>query len=89
VVPGVEPSCLSSISAKKLSDGLSICRTMSSAAGESAAASAVAPLGASPSAGLPRTLMSRSSSSASRRVAANTGGLRWNADPRSFAKPRL
>ena len=57
--------------------------------GESTDATTSSPDGARPVAGLRRTGTPRASSAASSRPAANRGGLVWNAEPRSFASPRL
>ena len=80
---------LSSISAKKLSDGLFVSRISRDMGGESTLARTVASAGVTPARGFSRTAMWRASSASSRRAAANAGGFAWKPRPPSVNRPRL
>ena len=80
---------MTSVSAKKLSDGLLVSLISRSIGGDSTLASTSSPAGALPATGFRRTGTPRASSAASSRAAANAGGFTWKAEPPSFASPRL
>src|SRR3954468_3798932 len=77
-----------SISAKKLSESLFWSISRRATFGERTSASDTAPDGAPPVRGFPLTEIPRALSAWSSRVAANSGGLLWNALPLELASPR-
>ena len=76
-MPVWSASAFSSISAKKLSDGLLVRAARRAIVGDCTVASTLASAGVLPARGAPRTGMSRFASAESRRAAANAGGLAW------------
>ena len=75
--PACAAMAFTSISAKKLSEGLLVSAAMRAMVGDSTVASTRASAGALPDLGAPFTEMSRFASAESSRAAANAGGLAW------------
>jgi hypothetical protein len=87
--PAWRAMSLTSVSAKKLSDGLLVSLMRRSIGGESTLARTLALSGVRPARGFSRTDTSRASSASSRRAAANAGGFPWKPRPPSVNSPRL
>jgi hypothetical protein len=80
---------LTSISAKKLSEGLLVSAASRAMVGEATLTSGVAPAGVRFARGAPLTEMPALDSAPSSRAAAKAGGLDWYPRPVSVARPRL
>ena len=87
--PAWRARSFTSVSAKKLSEGLFVSLIRRSIGGESTLARTFASAGVTPARGFSRTGTSRASRASSRRAAANAGGFAWKPRPPSVNRPRL